>query len=259
MNNPSDIEQPALGLKYYYVTVSYLLIVCFRRRRMKTVIYIADPEIIAIPIIECHEAMIDLKEQTEIQYGPPPETPLTEPHYTLMRKTVYDKLCLAQKDLPSGLRFRLYEAFRSIKVQKMLFDEEYEITAKRLGEKSHAEIFHETTRLVSPVIHLDGSINIPPHNTGAAVDVEIVDDDGQVIDMGMEAKDCMFVDPELCMTNCEYLDSAIKQNRKLLADVMEAQGFVNYPTEWWHYSYGDRYWAYHKNKAYAIYGPHSFE
>jgi hypothetical protein len=27
---------------------------------------------------------------------------------------------------------------------------------------------------------------------------------------------------------------------------MQAHGFVNYPTEWWHFSYGDRYWAYHQ-------------
>lgn len=221
---------------------------------MKSVIYIADPEIISIPIIECHEAMIDVKDQNDLLYGPPPETPLTEPHYTLMRKTVYEKLCLAQKDLPSGWRFRLYEAFRSIEVQQMLFDEEYKLAAKRSSTGSHAEIFHETTRLVSPVINFDGSINIPPHNTGAAVDVELLDGDGKVVDMGMEAKDCIFVDPELCMTDFPTLDPAIKKNRRLLCDLMEAHGFVNYPTEWWHYSYGDRYWAYHKNQPHAIYG-----
>jgi len=33
---------------------------------------------------------------------------------------------------------------------------------------------------------------------------------------------------------------------------MEDQGFVNYPYEWWHYSYGDKYWGYVKNKT-AIY------
>jgi D-alanyl-D-alanine dipeptidase len=33
---------------------------------------------------------------------------------------------------------------------------------------------------------------------------------------------------------------------------MEDQGFVNYVYEWWHYSYGDKYWGYVKNKT-AIY------
>lgn len=30
--------------------------------------------------------------------------------------------------------------------------------------------------------------------------------------------------------------------------------FVNYPTEWWHFSYGDRYWVYIEDKESAIYG-----
>lgn len=246
-------------LTRYVSNVIMRVILTFDKARasLKSIIYIADPEIISIPIIECHEAMIDVKDQAELQYGSPPETPLTAPHYTLMRKTVYDKLCLSQKDLPPGWRFRLYEAFRSIEVQQMLFDEEYKLTAKRLSAHSHAEIFHETTRLVSPVINFDGSVNIPPHNTGAAVDVELLDGDGQVVDMGMEAKDCIFVDPELCMTDYPVLDSAIKKNRRILCDIMEAHGFVNYPTEWWHYSYGDRYWAYHKNQPHAIYGSYT--
>jgi hypothetical protein len=32
-------------------------------------------------------------------------------------------------------------------------------------------------------------------------------------------------------------------------------GLVNYPTEWWHWSYGDRYWALLTGADHAIYGP----
>lgn len=35
---------------------------------------------------------------------------------------------------------------------------------------------------------------------------------------------------------------------------MKKEGFVNYPGEWWHFSYGDQLWAAYKNKKYAIYG-----
>ena len=35
---------------------------------------------------------------------------------------------------------------------------------------------------------------------------------------------------------------------------MEKAGFINYPAEWWHWSYGDCYWAYF-NKCDAIYSP----
>jgi zinc D-Ala-D-Ala dipeptidase len=30
---------------------------------------------------------------------------------------------------------------------------------------------------------------------------------------------------------------------------------VNYPTEWWHWSYGDSYWALTTGAPAAIYGP----
>jgi D-alanyl-D-alanine dipeptidase len=35
---------------------------------------------------------------------------------------------------------------------------------------------------------------------------------------------------------------------------MESTGFVNYGYEWWHYSYGDRYWACARLEP-ALYGP----
>ncbi len=221
---------------------------------MKKIIYIADPEILAIPIKECHEPLIDIKTHKELCYGPPPECELTAECYTKIRKTVFEKLCQAQAELPHGWRFRLYEGFRSLTVQKMLFENEYQRVSSRYPTANHTERFHETTRLVSPVINLDGSKNIPPHNTGAAVDIEIITEDNQLLDMGMAAKDWCTVNPELCLTDSPLVNRVAKQNRKLLLDIMQAHGFVNYPTEWWHFSYGDRYWAYHRQMKHAIYG-----
>jgi D-alanyl-D-alanine dipeptidase len=41
----------------------------------------------------------------------------------------------------------------------------------------------------------------------------------------------------------------------ILADAMNAAGLVNYPAEWWHWSYGDRYWAFQASHGTALYGP----
>jgi zinc D-Ala-D-Ala dipeptidase len=41
----------------------------------------------------------------------------------------------------------------------------------------------------------------------------------------------------------------------LLAQVLRCAGLVNYPTEWWHWTYGDRYWALMTGAAAAVYGP----
>jgi D-alanyl-D-alanine dipeptidase len=221
---------------------------------MNNITYITDPKVLAIPIIECHEPLVDIKYSKDLLYGPIPECELTADCFTKIRKSVYEKLCRAQQDLPSGWRFRLYEGFRSLKVQQILFEQEYQRVIARYPHESEQKKFYETTHLVSPVINFDGSYNVPPHNTGAAIDIEMIDENNELIDMGMEAKDWGQVTPELCLTACKTINKKAQQNRQLLLDVLQAQDFVNYPTEWWHFSYGDRYWAYHKNKQHAIYG-----
>jgi D-alanyl-D-alanine dipeptidase len=220
-----------------------------------SIIYLASAEILAIPIVECGEELIDIKNSDILSYGPPPECPLTASCYTKMRKSVFEKLCQAQSELPHGWRFRLYEGLRSLAVQQMLFEQEYERVVKRYPQVSHQDRFRETTRLVSPVINLDGSTNIPPHNTGAAIDIEIVTANGDLVDMGMAIADWTTVTPEFCMTHYEEIPEIVKTNRELLLSILSAHGFVNYPAEWWHFSYGDRYWAYHKKQSHAIYGP----
>lgn len=218
------------------------------------IIYITDPKILAVPIVECGEPLVDIKNYSDLLYGPPPECELTVFHYTKMRESVFERLCAAQKELPKAWRFRLYEGFRTISVQKMLFDQEYERMRARFPDKNQDFLFQETTRLVSPVINCDGSSNIPAHNTGGAIDIEVLIGESELLDMGMTAKSWVLVDPDLCLTKSPLINPGVQHNRHFLCDLMQAYGFINYPTEWWHFSYGDRYWAYHKKMQQAIYG-----
>lgn len=215
---------------------------------------IGDPIILAIPIQECGEALVDIKTINGLAFGDVPETPLTTNDYTFMREAVYQKLINVQKELPTGYRLRLYEAYRNLVVQQDLFEIEKKRVLEVEPELSGQALFNRIIEVVSPVINYDGSKNIPPHNTGAAVDVEIIDQHGVCIDMGMEAKDWQQVPHELCLTDSSLITEQQRFNRQLLLSLMTAQGFVNYPTEWWHFSYGDRYWAYHQKQSHAIYG-----
>ncbi len=43
--------------------------------------------------------------------------------------------------------------------------------------------------------------------------------------------------------NAPNLSETAIANRTLLNDVLSSVGFINYPSEWWHYSFGDRLWA----------------
>ncbi|KTD01671.1 M15 family metallopeptidase [Fluoribacter gormanii] len=218
-----------------------------------SILLIADPKIVAIPVIENHDPIIDLVNHPEIIYGPSPEIP-NNTDYTKMRKTVYEKLNQAQSLLPKGLRFCLYESYRSLALQKFLFDTRYGKVKNKHPEWSSEQIFTETTRLVSPVINLDGSPNIPPHSTGAAIDVYLINDQGEAIEMGIHPKDWMEdLDGSLSLTASEIITDEAKQNRKIMCHVLETVGFVNYRNEYWHWSYGDRYWAYYKQQPYACY------
>jgi D-alanyl-D-alanine dipeptidase len=50
------------------------------------------------------------------------------------------------------------------------------------------------------------------------------------------------------------LSRQAQANRQLLATAMITADFVNYPSEWWHCSYGDRYLAVISDEPHAIYG-----
>lgn len=220
----------------------------------KQIVFIAAPEILAIPIKENNEILVDLRSQNIIKFGPSPEIP-NNTDYTKMRESVYKKLVEAQSMLPNGLKFCLYEALRSISLQELLFKERYNKVKKLNPSWSHDEIFLETTRLVSPVINTDGSRNIPPHSTGAAIDIYLIDAKDQVIDMGIRTEDWMQdLDGSLSITHSTKISLEAQNNRKIMNTVLSKAGFINYQTEYWHWSYGDRYWAYFKNEPYALYG-----
>lgn len=215
------------------------------------VILIADPKILSIQVTDNQEKIIDLKNQKDIAYGPSPEIP-NNTDYTKIRKTVYQKLKQAQELLPKGLHFCLYEGYRSLDLQKTLFDHRFEKVKNQNPNWPHNEIFVETTKLVSPVINQDGSANIPPHSTGGAIDVYLIDNQGKAVDMGMHPKD--WIDnAALAMTFSPLISPEAQNNRRIMSQALSAVGFVNYPTEYWHWSYGDRYWAYFQPVKQAIY------
>lgn len=217
------------------------------------ILAIAAAEITAIPIIENHEPMIDLCTHPEIAYGPSPEIP-NNTDYTKMRQSVYEKLKQAQQLLPSGVFLCLYESYRSLELQKSLFDTRFAKINQQQPNGSYKQLFLETIKMVSPIINLDGSPNIPPHATGGAVDVYLIDEHHRALEMGIHPKDWMSdLDGSRSLTASAMISPQARQNRTLLNEVMNAVGFVNYPNEYWHWSYGDRYWAYYKQQAHAIY------
>jgi zinc D-Ala-D-Ala dipeptidase len=231
----------------------------FGNAEAEDLVLITDPRVLAVRVVDNREPMINLKDQQQIAFGPSPEIPNNQ-DYTLMRKSVYEKLKQAQSLLPPHLHFCLYEGYRSLSLQKFLFEKRYEKVKSQHPDWSSDQIFIESTKLVSPVVNQDGSINIPPHSTGGAIDIYLVDDQGKYVDMGIHPKDWMSdSDGSLSKTASPVISATAQKNRQIMNHALSAVGFVNYPTEYWHWSYGDRYWAYEKKQPHAIYESYAFK
>ena len=85
------------------------------------------------------------------------------------------------------------------------------------------------------------------HSSGGAVDLTIVDAQGVPLDMGTDFDDFS----PLARTDAfehPHADPICQKNRRLLYGVLTEAGFTNYPEEWWHYDYGDLFWARALNK-----------
>ena len=207
----------------------------------------------------------------------------------LMREVVAEKLSAAAELLPEGYRFRIWDAWRPFALQHEL----YEVYSKNIIRDFSLEGVSEEERNAMIRKFVSDPIpdrEVPPvHTTGGAIDLTIVDSDGNELDMGtafdaftektktdyferIDANkiynDSYFNDKnEKCNFACkksvqeskqipfgnqEQYITSVRDNRRLLFGVMTKAGFTNLPSEWWHYDYGDRFWAYY-NKRSAIY------
>lgn len=73
------------------------------------------------------------------------------------------------------------------------------------------------------------------HTRGTAIDVSLIDENGQLLDMGT-AFDTM---NEAAHHGYKGFSPTINRNRNLLLGIMMQAGFTTIPTEWWHYELPD--------------------
>lgn len=142
-----------------------------------------------------------------------------------VRRTVAEMLKRAAGFLPKGYNIIIYDGYRSEKSQKIYFLNYVRKLKKQNPDWSNKKLKKEASKYVA------NPEGFAPHLTGGAVDVSLAKG-GRQISMGgfIEGKD-------------KRVTKRTRENRRLLADIMQRAGFVNYTPEWWHWSYGDRYWA----------------
>ena len=158
-----------------------------------------------------------------------------------IRETVLNKLIEAEKKLYKleKFKFKIFDIYRPIQVQKFMIEYDTNKYGKEIAETYW-----------SPILK-DVSLSPPPHSTGGALDLTIIDENGNELNMGTK------IDELSEKSHFDFFklddDKEVFENRKLLNDIMVSVGFTQLPTEWWHFSYGDQIWGVDNNCS-ALYG-----
>lgn len=128
----------------------------------------------------------------------------------LIRGAVAKALLEASEDFKrQGYRIKFYDCYRPLQIQKKMW-----------------KIMPKPGYVANPK---GGSV----HNKGAAVDITLVDIEGNELDMGT---DFDHFGREAAQWYTKLSDTVL-QNRKRLRNTMQKHGFSIIRSEWWHYNY----------------------
>lgn len=199
-----------------------------------------------IKIVECGEPLVDFLEACPLLVQDRPR--FNYRRETLVRESVAGFLDQATRQLPEGYRMAIIEGWRAPHIQQRM----YLAGWKRLSDKhpdwSETKLRRMTNRFTAPL----GTRVPPPHSTGGAVDVVLIRDDGSYHD---HIKPFEQLDINCFAFDAPGLGEEARRTRAVLKAAFAGTGMTNYPSEYWHWSYGDQGWAYRGGHDHAIYGP----
>ena len=205
-------------------------------------------ELDAVVIKDNGEALVDflaLCDSDKLVFSP--THPVFEfPRVHLLRQSVAQMVCRAAHALPDGLRLQIVEGYRPIAVQRAMFAHALQEARKRLPDANDQTIALQAGRYSAP----PDAATPPPHLTGGAVDLEIIDQNGERLDFTSPFD---ILDSAQAAFDAPGLSDEARRNRDLLRSVLEPTGLTSYADEWWHWSYGDNGWALRVGAANAIY------
>jgi len=166
----------------------------------------------------------------------------------MVREAIFKKIGRISKILDKDdKRLIIRSVWRGFAHQKLLHDRRVKIITEKHPNKSLKEIHEIVSYFIAPE---KGSM----HATGGAVDALIYDlkkdcvmdfgnNDGLILELN---KTCYPFHPDI--------SAQVRENRGLLINLFDKEGFVVDPKEYWHFDYGNVNWAVEKGKKYAKYG-----
>ncbi len=220
-----------------------------------------------IPIQDCGEPLIPLPLEKFSVEKPHPYQKLgacygeKSPYF--LRSQVLEALIEAQSYLQQeypGWKIHIFDAYRPVAVQKFMVDytltsllKEKALTLEQLSSTQQENLWQQVYQIWA--VASDDLATPPPHSTGAAVDITLVDDRGQLLDMGGEIDELSErSQPNHYANPTDSNGKSYHQRRELLNQMMTRVGFLRHPGEWWHFSLGDQMWAWQSQTAIAYYG-----
>lgn len=172
-----------------------------------------------------------------------------------IREFVYKLLIKATELLPPNYKFKIYDAWRPFLVQKWLFNHYRNVIEQRYSYLSPEELQKKIMFYVSPP---SSDILSPPvHCTGGSIDLTIVDSLGNELDMGSKFDEFEDIAHTSFYEGSNNL--SVKNNRRLLYNIMTSVGFTNLPSEWWHFDYGNKFWSCYKSSPIKYIGVFELE
>jgi zinc D-Ala-D-Ala dipeptidase len=207
-----------------------------------------------IPIDDCGEPLVAIPADRFARVLPHPYQQAGAPYGDrspfFLRRGVLDRLSQVQENLSAiapGWRLQIFDAYRPVAVQAYMvsysFDELLAADGLERDSLSEDQAAVYWAKVYQFWARPSGDpATPPPHSTGAAIDLTLLDASGQVLDMGSpidEISDRSF--PHYFADRAE--GQQYHHNRQRLGDLMAQAGFRRHQNEWWHFSYGDQYWT----------------
>lgn len=164
-----------------------------------------------------------------------------------LRSGIIERLNRVQSSLPDGFRLCVRDPLRAKDIIWKLYHAYMENAIKDQGvDVREADLY------VRNILALPDDPVTPGHMTGGAVDVVLLHADGSRAPMVIDYS--IIPRKEQMFTDCPRLPERVVYHRELLKKHMEQEGFLNYFREYWHFSFGDSYWAVRQKEKIACYG-----
>lgn len=207
----------------------------------------AEPvtELRKVPIIECGEPLVNFLEVS-------PELIFDRPRFNyrreqFARKSLAEKLGEAARALPKGYKFAVSEFWRAPLIQQRMYKSAWNRWRERNPHWTDAHLRRVTNQFSAPM----NDRVPPPHTTGGAVDLGLIGPNGERCDLQSPFE---LYDPKAFFFDAPGLSETARDNRRIMQEALNSAGLTNYPSEFWHWSYGDQGWAYRGGHPHAIYG-----